>query len=1100
MALFIIFIAMFGLKKTLGFSTIFFMLILIFGYVSASAFNVPLQFGVTYDARINGSTADAQLRFPNSSNYKFDVGDLNGDGIDDLILTEPLADTNSKTNNGSVYIIFGSASGLSGDLSLSSGANYNLRIDGANSSDFIGRNDDSSLIIGDVNSDGVDDLIISSIYSDIGGTDGGAIWIIYSTLLDDYSATTGNIIDLANPSSYNLRYEGPSGARITFGASVFVEDFNSNGQNDLLIGASLYNQGWLWVIYDSLISSYGVTTGNNIPLSVSSNYNILYEGPDDDFGILGAIAVGDINGNGLNDFVASSRAGAAAAAGSVVVVFDTLISGVSGTGNYIDLAITSNRNARIYGGTGGRLSYSGVLEIGDVNQDGNGDLLIGTDHNASRLYGVLSQQFQNLGNTTGNSLGISTFNSFHITGTSQDDISLYHSIFVEDVNNDGHDDIVIGGESVYDYIFLSDTIAGIGNTTNNALSISDYSIRFVGLGVGAIGAEGSIRVEDADGDGLTDIILGTALSDIGGTNTGSLFIISSDELSRYQGTGNDIYLNSDGYSVRYDGELANDAITQYRNFAFGNFNGVGGIDVAIGSSYADHNGVNSGSIYVIYRDGAVVTNLDPALSIATSGSSQDLRNIPQFGRVTSKLMKSGLVISQTSIDFSDDINKDWSNVSADISLAQKKSVVSGLVTAPGTSSTHTLFIPKDTDDTSVLICPDADTLGQVGLGCSNGVTFSNGETLDVNGSSVTVSTTNINGVDYWVASGVNGTGGLSLGASDGYNGMLNSTSFSITPNVGSISSTQEVIISYIPSQEFINAQRIAIDFDTGGDFVLANCATATNDADGDGSIDGIGSESTNGGPNLDRYTYIFNSTGTSQATTNGINICVSVSSPSLASNYQVDLVDSFGSYSSGFYYVGSENQVNIVGTVDPVLTMVIRNSDDTADLENIGGGSLGPNLCDLGNLSDAGVQQCGYRIKVGTNASTGYTINISTDGSLRKGTDFISNIANSTSILSGIEGYGITLEGGSYDQDGIDTSYSPTTCIEQGDFSTDDTPLALDISTGIDLPLVSCGGPNNPNIIDTTNTALVVHRAEASAATPAGTYTHLVTYTVSASF
>lgn len=420
-------------------------------------------------------------------------------------------------------------------------------------------------------------------------------------------------------------------------------------------------------------------------------------------------------------------------------------------------------------------------------------------------------------------------------------------------------------------------------------------------------------------------------------------------------------------------------------------------------------------------------------------------------------------------------DRNWSGVTAETNIEDGKSFIHNILSAAGVQSTDfTLYVPKLSGAEDVTVCPGATSLATVTEGCSSGVTLTEGTT-----GQYTVSSTNIGGQDYWEIEGATATGGFSGVPLSG------PTLFTLVPNVSDSGDTQDVTVNFTANGEYDIGDEVAIDFYTGGDFTVTNCTSATTDADGDTTTDGSGVGQSIGGPNNDRFLYSF-SAATTTASTTGIELCISVTAPNLAGNYRVDLIDTLGGFYSVIYYVGNENKLNITGTVDPILTLAIRNSTDTVDLANVGGGATGPSLCDLGNLLESGVQTCSYRLKVGTNAS-GYSVNIATDGNLRSGSAFIDNVTEDTTVTLGIEGYGIALSAG---------TATSGTITEAGIFNDDDSP----IGSGTNTTLYSANGANSPAATDTDNTALVTHRAEADFATAAGTYTQLITYTVSATF
>ena len=84
------------------------------------------------------------------------MGDVNGDGIDDLIVGAP-----SASSTGQSYVIFGSKSSWSSPFSLSSLDGINgFILNGINSGDQSGFSVASA---GDVNGDGIGDLIVGSL-------------------------------------------------------------------------------------------------------------------------------------------------------------------------------------------------------------------------------------------------------------------------------------------------------------------------------------------------------------------------------------------------------------------------------------------------------------------------------------------------------------------------------------------------------------------------------------------------------------------------------------------------------------------------------------------------------------------------------------------------------------------------------------------------------------------------------------------------------------------------------------------------------------------------------------------------------------------------
>ena len=95
------------------------------------------------------------------------AGDINGDGIDDLIIGARRASPNGLSGAGQSYVVFGSNSGFGASLNLSTlnGSN-GFAIDGIVANDRLGTSVSSAF---DVNGDGIDDLIIGAWSADANG-------------------------------------------------------------------------------------------------------------------------------------------------------------------------------------------------------------------------------------------------------------------------------------------------------------------------------------------------------------------------------------------------------------------------------------------------------------------------------------------------------------------------------------------------------------------------------------------------------------------------------------------------------------------------------------------------------------------------------------------------------------------------------------------------------------------------------------------------------------------------------------------------------------------------------------------------------------------
>src|SRR5690606_37927033 len=148
---------------------------------------------------IQGDVAGDQLGYSVSS-----AGDVNGDGIDDIIVGARQGD-DGGSNAGEAYVIFGKAGGGWGttvggrqvlDLTNLSPADGFI-IQGDAASDQLGINVSYA---GDINGDGIDDIIVGATGGDDGGSNAGEAYVVFGKAGGGWGTTVGarQVLDLTD--------------------------------------------------------------------------------------------------------------------------------------------------------------------------------------------------------------------------------------------------------------------------------------------------------------------------------------------------------------------------------------------------------------------------------------------------------------------------------------------------------------------------------------------------------------------------------------------------------------------------------------------------------------------------------------------------------------------------------------------------------------------------------------------------------------------------------------------------------------------------------------------------------------------------------------
>jgi hypothetical protein len=121
--------------------------------------------------RVDGAALNDHVGYSVSN-----AGDVNGDGVDDIIVG---SEQNGGPGPGAAYVIYGKENGITANIDLSTPLQLSqgFKVTGGASGDYVGYSVSNA---GDFNHDGIADIIIGAIGVDPSGrTDAGAVYVLY---------------------------------------------------------------------------------------------------------------------------------------------------------------------------------------------------------------------------------------------------------------------------------------------------------------------------------------------------------------------------------------------------------------------------------------------------------------------------------------------------------------------------------------------------------------------------------------------------------------------------------------------------------------------------------------------------------------------------------------------------------------------------------------------------------------------------------------------------------------------------------------------------------------------------------------------------------
>ncbi|MFN2389726.1 MAG: VCBS repeat-containing protein [Actinomycetota bacterium] len=364
------------------------------------------------------------------------AGDVNGDGLDDLLVGAPYADNNNRRASGAVYVVFGSASPEDVDLAdFDAGlqGSRGFRIGGAQAADYVGK---QLAGVKDVNSDGLHDVVV-------GAARAGSAYVVFGR-------PGPAPVDLL---TFELGIQGPMGYRIDFEPPTIdanlslagAGDVNGDRVPDILLGLvpTRLAAGYAYVVY-------GKADGVAVHVRDLRGKGFRIMGPKRRATAGRAVAgVGDVNGDGLADVVVGAPYLDCCPRGGAYVVFGTR------SGAPVQLSDLGRSGFRIRGATKGPRAYyhdeagSSVARAGDVNGDGLADVLLGApfaDHHRRFDSGSAYVVFGKKGSGAVD-LGSLEHRGFRIDGARAQGFAGRHVAGAGDLDGDGLADVLVSAST-----------------------------------------------------------------------------------------------------------------------------------------------------------------------------------------------------------------------------------------------------------------------------------------------------------------------------------------------------------------------------------------------------------------------------------------------------------------------------------------------------------------------------------------------------------------------------------------------------------------------------------------------------------------------------
>lgn len=360
--------------------------------------------------------------------FSFATGFFNQDPFADAVVSAVTRDANGVNSSGEIRLVYGTEDGLDFDNTVPLSENI-----------LIGRTPQAGdqfgrfLATGDLDGNGLDDIIVGAPFDNSGSSDSGRAYVIYI-------ATDGSV-DRTSQLRQGDQFSGDVVAGDQFGRSVATGDFNGDGVQDAAISApfenvSVIDAGEVVIGYGAQgvgLSSFDRLFQNDVPGQVQEQGDLFGED----------LEVADMNADGYDDLIVGA-VGEDGGNGAVYILF--------GGPNGLDQAPAPD-GITIAPGLSGIGGADGIA-AGDLDGNGFADLVLGYPDASSQRGAILIYFSQGVDGANRPVLpnpqtltlaAVEAGNGDAVTAIASDRFG--EMVRVNDYNRDGIADVLVGAPS-----------------------------------------------------------------------------------------------------------------------------------------------------------------------------------------------------------------------------------------------------------------------------------------------------------------------------------------------------------------------------------------------------------------------------------------------------------------------------------------------------------------------------------------------------------------------------------------------------------------------------------------------------------------------------